>query len=501
MEESSIRWMQHLETVWRRRRLVLTIGLLGSLAICAWVWFSPPQYRAHATILLGAQRVTTPRGDAMADKGIASEVAMLSSPALVRDALEALGGAPRSPASVDRPAAASGHPAPGVAAGRGIGDRFGALYRRIRGMPPADPLDAQVQDVAKDIEASRVEESNVIEVAYSGDNPRWAANFVNTLLAKHVERIARLEEQPRTRSFYQGQGDVVFRRLQEARDALTSFRDRHGSDLAPGDDAELHKALTELDAERASAETQLAEAQARVGYLRGEIGRHPAKIAAESEVRQSEGVKLLEGRLTTLEIQRSEAITKYTPTSTPVRDLDAQIAETRKLMSGQAVEQQTAGTKTAVNPTFQAMEIDLVQRQAELAALSARVRALSGEQQRVRSQIAHLAASTPELDRLQNQEKSANDAYLDYMKKGEEARLNGALDRSGLVNISVLEHAEVPNSPEPSKDQYKLLVGIAASFALGVIAALVRERIDPAVNSGTQAERMTGVPVIESIAG
>jgi len=92
VEESSIRWMQHLETIWRRRRLVLTVGLLGSLAIAIWVWFSPPLYRAHASILLGAQRVSTPRGDAMADKGISSEMALLSSPALVKDTLRQIGG-------------------------------------------------------------------------------------------------------------------------------------------------------------------------------------------------------------------------------------------------------------------------------------------------------------------------------------------------------------------------------------------------------------------------
>jgi uncharacterized protein involved in exopolysaccharide biosynthesis len=458
------------------------------LAIAAWVWFSPPVYRAHATIMLGAQRVSTPRGDAMADKAISSEMALLSSPALVKDVLKqpdmAASGKPGGPAMQATPKV----------------NPIAALYRRAHGLPPADPMDDQVHAVAREIETNRVEDTNVIEVAYSSPNPHWAADFVNTLLAKHVERIARLEEQPGKRRFYQGQREEVFRRLEAARDALNRFRERQGSDLAPGDDADLHKALAQLDSERTAAGAQLAEAQARVGYLRSEIGRHPAKIASESEMRESEGAKLLEGRLATLEIQRSEAITKYTPTSTPVRDLDSQIAETRKLLTGQKFDQM-AGNKTAVNPTFQAVEIELVQRQAELAALNARVKALNGEEGRVRAQIAKLAQVTPDLERLQNDEKSANDAYLEYVKKGEEARLTSALDQSGLVNISILERAEVPNNPEPSRDQYKMIVGILASFALGMALALLRERFDPAVNSGTQAERMTGVPVIESIAG
>src|ERR1700687_4044578 len=166
--------MQHLETIWRRRRLVLTVGLLGSLAIAIWVWFSPPLYRAHASILLGAQRVSTPRGDAMADKGISSEMALLSSPALVKDTLRQIGG--EAPPPAGGPAAASGRPGPAAAQSVSSVGPFGARYRRVRGMPPADALDAQAHEVAKDIETNRVEDSNVIEVAYSGDNQRWADN-------------------------------------------------------------------------------------------------------------------------------------------------------------------------------------------------------------------------------------------------------------------------------------------------------------------------------------
>jgi succinoglycan biosynthesis transport protein ExoP len=504
MEESSINWLQHLETIWRRRKTVLTIGLAGSLAVAGWIWFTPPLYRAHATILLGAQRVSTPRSDAMPDKAIDSEMALLASPALVKEVLQDLGVVPQPAAAAATAAGPAAAPAPSRVPAtparlpvEAPSNPVATIYRRAHGLPPPDVYDQQVRAVARGVETSRVDETNVIDVAYRGKDPRWAANFVNTLLAKHVERIARLNEQPDTRHFYQSQRELVFRRLQAAREALNRFREKQGSDLAPGDDAELHKSLTTLDGEHATAQSQLAEAQARVSYLRQEIGRHPPKIASESEMRQSEGVRLLEGRLAQLEMQRSEAITKYTPTSTPVHDLDAQIAETRKLMAGREMEH--LGSKTAVNPTHQALELELVQRQAEAAALAARVRALSGEQGRLRSQISHLASVSPDLERLQNDEKSANDSYLDYMKKGEEARLTTALDQSGLVNISILERAEVPDSPEPAKAGFKLLAGIGASFLLGALLALVLERLDPVVNSGTQAERITGVPVIESV--
>ena len=460
--EGGIQWLGLLETAWRRRALVLAIALAGSLAAAVWVWRTPPLYRAHATILLGAKPMAGPRTDAMADKAIESELEMLSSPALIRETLREV-----EPRAARTRAAES----------------------------------ARVRQLAHDIEANRIEETNVVEVAYRGANPRWAARFINALVAKHVERIARLDEQSNTRAFYPGERDTLLGRMQAAGDAVNRFRASAGAGagLSSADDAEMHKAFAQLDAEEATAASQHAEAQARVVYLQREIGRHPTHIATESETRESDGTRLLDTRLMQLEVQRSEAITKYTPTSTAVQAIDSQIAETRRLLAGQKLEE--AGKKTAVNPTYQTLELDLVQRQAEAAALVARLQALAGERERMRGQLDRLAALGPQLARLDNDAKSASDAYADYLRRAEEARQSRELDRSGLVNISVLDAAEVPDNPEPDKAAWKLLAAVMASLALGIAAATTWERLDPAVNGRDQAERISGVPVIGSVSG
>ncbi|MDP9120756.1 MAG: Wzz/FepE/Etk N-terminal domain-containing protein [Acidobacteriota bacterium] len=86
-ETKSIPWGSIFETVWRRRGLVLGVTLLGSLIVAALVLSRPPLYKAKATIILGAQRVSGPRTEAMPDKQIESELALLSSPTLVREVL------------------------------------------------------------------------------------------------------------------------------------------------------------------------------------------------------------------------------------------------------------------------------------------------------------------------------------------------------------------------------------------------------------------------------
>jgi succinoglycan biosynthesis transport protein ExoP len=498
LEERNIAWQEISEVLLRRWRLVLAVTLAGSLAAGLWVWLASPVFRAKATILLGAQRISGPRADAMPDKQIESEMALLSSPTLVRAVLEederpaadaAAGGPGTGPTGSGKPA--------GRAAVAG-GAASNSLYRRYHGMHAPDALDARVREVAKGIDTNRIEDSNVVEVAYRGTDPEWAATFVNRLLAKHVERIAHLNEQSNTPALFQQQRDLASQRLAAATEALNKFRARQGPDFSEGDEADLRKSLTELEAERAAATTALAEARARVDYLNRDLARHPETITSESELRQNESVRMLEARLLQLEMQRSEQITKYTPTSVVIKDLDKQIGETKNLLTGQQAETR-AGGKTTVNPTRQTMEIDLVQKKAEVAALAARLGGLSQRQATLRAELGRYTQASPELGHLKSEEKSAGDAYLDYQKKAEEARLGRALDQSGIVNISILERALPPDMPEPAKGGLKMLVAFLASLALGIALALLRDRLDPAVTSDLQAERMTGVPVIERV--
>jgi uncharacterized protein involved in exopolysaccharide biosynthesis len=479
-EETPFPWQETFEAVLRRSRLVVAVALAGSLLVAALLWLRPPVYRAKATILLAAQRISGPRVDAMPDKQIESELALLASPELIRSVLEEQ--LPRR----RRIAPASGP--------------LSGLYRRFHGLPARDPLDERVRAVAETIETNRIAETNLVEVAYRSGSPRWAATLVNALLNQHVERIARLNEQTDARGFFQRQGEVISRRLQTARAALQRFRAQQGADFVTMNESDLRKSLAELDTERSAAATTLEEVRARVGYLEGEIGRHPATIAAESEVRQNESARLLQDRIVQLEVQRSELLSKYAPTSTVIVDLERQIALAKRLLAGKQLES-NASTKTAINPAHQALELDLVQKRAEAAALAARVGALAAREATLHRQLASSGSAGLELVQLEDEVKSANEAYLEYLRRAEEARLAHALDRSGIVNISVLERAQVPSSPEPSKAGLWLLAGALASLAAGVAAGLVRDRLDPAVKSGTEAERLTGLPVLGEVPG
>jgi hypothetical protein len=97
--------------------------------------------------------------------------------------------------------------------------------------------------------------------------------------------------------------------------------------MTPEQRLALRARLEELQTTLAHSETELTEGTARIAFLTDEIKNYPRNIATESKVAQNQ--QYIKPKILDLELQRSELLAKYAPTSVKVRDLDRQIAEWR----------------------------------------------------------------------------------------------------------------------------------------------------------------------------
>ena len=159
----------------------------------------------------------------------------------------------------------------------------------------------------------------------------------------------------------------------------------------------------------------------------------------------------------------------------------------------------TADTTTAVNPAYQALEMDLAQTRAQMAAVKARVDTLRAQISDHRSKVGHLDEIASEQEHLEQQLAAAKEAYGTYAKKEEEARFSSALDESSIVNIAIAERAETPIAPVKSKSLIIFAVGAFMSLFAGLGLAFVRDRLDPAVKSAAEAKGVTGLPILAEV--
>jgi uncharacterized protein involved in exopolysaccharide biosynthesis len=199
-------------------------------------------------------------------------------------------------------------------------------------------------------------------------------------------------------------------------------------------------------------------------------------------------------RLLELELERSQMLTQYAPTSVKIADIDRRIAEARRLL-----ESQKALGVVPADPLHQALTANLTQTRARAAALQARIDAVGAQLDSTRPQLAHLESIASEQERLEQEVSAAKQSLATYLKKEEEARFSKAMDESRIVNVTVVEHATVPESPQPSKRALTILLGAAVSLAAGLGLAFARDLLDGTIKSSSEARRLAGVPVIAEI--
>ncbi len=489
LEEKPIRWRELIETLFRRRRILFVTTAIGVLLGITVAFLQHPVYRATARILLTADAMPGPRETAMSDRQVFTELTFLKSPALIRSVLEEYAGREES---LD----ATG----GILqqATDWLGSRLSDLSDRFTGDPPVGSLERKIRAAAERITAEPIDRSNVVQVAFVHPNPQWAATFVNELLDNHVERIADLAAQTQATSFFAGQRNLLEERWEKARQVLTDFREDHGTSLLAGNEEQLRSVVSGLEAERVTTETEVLQLRARVDFLAAEIKKYPETIAAESRVTENTSVTFLNSRILELEIDRADKLSRYTPNSSVIRDLDRQIDSAKNLLQTKELET-LSETMTAINPAYQALEVDSVETRSELAAATVRLRALTTQIETYRQRLKELGASSGELQRLENEVANAREAHQSYLKQEEEARFSSALDESRIVNISVIEKAEVPTFAEPMTRRTTLLISTLAGLLIGLFLAYLRDFMDDSVKSSAEASRLAELTVVAQI--
>jgi uncharacterized protein involved in exopolysaccharide biosynthesis len=101
-------------------------------------------------------------------------------------------------------------------------------------------------------------------------------------------------------------------------------------------------------------------------------------------------------------------------------------------------------------------------------------------------------------DDLLSSEKAAQENYLLYVKKQEEARMNDALDERGIVNVAIAEQPVAP--PLPVWSVWSVLViGLMAAVTAGSGAAFTADYLDPAFRDPDDVLAYLNAPVLASL--
>ncbi|MGH9161028.1 MAG: hypothetical protein ACRD2X_13725, partial [Vicinamibacteraceae bacterium] len=255
--------------------------------------------------------------------------------------------------------------------------------------------------------------------------------------------------------------------------------------------------LAEFESMEQEAEATLAETTRHVSALERELQRTPATRTLEQ--RTSDPAGLLEdvqSRILSLELERTALLQKFTPRYRAVVQIDQQLAQARAALERArraAVTEETV----AHNPTMQWLENEIARARTEREALAARVKALGATVNAYRAKAQDLSAKGASQTTLQRALNVAEEEYLLYQRKQEEARISDALDRTRIANVAIAQAPTVPAQPRPARRLLWLSLGSCAALALSLVFALVKDATSSVIRTPEELEAALGdVPVL-----
>ncbi len=492
---------QWLQFALRRRVIIAEVAAAIIVVVIAATFLWPPVYSSSAEILVQDNRAqllvspalenNTPNqpavvSNAVTEEDLNSERELLSSDYLIRQALDGL-AAPKDGAA---------HAL--VSAAEWVLNFPTWLYAVLHGETAETPIERWAHRVERHLSSSVIKRSNVIEISFSSHDPKWSQTFLRRLIDKYQEIHSSMSHDPQAEQFFERQANLLQGRLRAAEDQLRAYQVQTGVTNPDEQKQALITRIAQLQNDAAKTAGDLAAARRRAEVLQGQASAIPKRVGKETKVVQNLALTQLKPQVLQLETQRADLLTRYQPDSARIKEIDARLAAAHRILDREnhtEIQEQS----TDLNPIWVQVDTGLQQATAEAASLQANQTATAAQIAKAQEQVKQLLNNSVEDDRLQRMVDAEKQAYMSYLRRGEEARAAGALNRSRILNVSVAEPPNLPARASYPNVPLNLGVGLLLAVACAVGVAYLEEQLDPRIYSPATVSGVSGLKTLAQL--
>lgn len=338
--------------------------------------------------------------------------------------------------------------------------------------------------------------SNMVTITYGSANPEMSAAVLKSLGNRYLEKHLQVHGRAGMYEFYATQTEHYSRELSQLQARLRELNKEKGTVSADSEKGFVLQKAGEFQANLAAEQAAIAAIERRIAALEDQRNATPPRVT--TQVRTSATLlENLKSALFAQESKRSELLAKYAPTYRAVRDIEAQIADTRAAIE-RAEKAPTTEQITAENPTYAWIASELTKARSELAGARARAESIRRNVAGYRDQAQMLSVTAVEQSNILRAMKLADDSFATASRKKEEARVAEALDRNQIMNVAIAEHPIVPALPT-SSPVADIALGLAMALIVSLGAAIVTDHLDASFHEPEDVERYLNIPVLASI--
>jgi uncharacterized protein involved in exopolysaccharide biosynthesis len=355
-----------------------------------------------------------------------------------------------------------------------------------------------VRRLREELGVELIKKTNLISISYESESPELAARVLRTLSDAYIQKHVEVHHPEGQEKFFEQETEQYRKALADAEQRLKEFSDQQGG-VAPTQvrDLTLQK-LTEFNGTLASTRTEMAGTEKRIQDLESQQKSTPSRLT--TQMKKGDNAQVLEAlknTLMTLELKRTELLTKYQPTYPLVTEVDTQIADTKAALAKEETSPVSEET-TDQNPTYQWINSELAKAKADLSGLQARQTAT----QAIVNLYANSARALDEKGLLQQDllraQKANEESYLLYQKKREEARIASALDQTRILNVVITEPPSVPALPSRSPWVFAM-VGCLLACVLTAGLAVTLDYADQSLRTPSEVSSELKIPLLAAV--
>ncbi|HTS38249.1 MAG TPA: GumC family protein [Candidatus Solibacter sp.] len=385
-----------------------------------------------------------------------------------------------------------------VAVASGLDKRSSLMGKLFGRDDAAGKIAKAAQRLRGSLVVEPMKKTNLISISYSSGNPQQAALVLKNLNDAYIRKHAEVNRPAGQFKFFDQEAERYKSELADAEGQLSHFAAEQGG-VAPlvARDQTLAR-LTEFTATLATTRAEMSATEQKIRTLESQSGAMPSNITTSSrKTDDAQVLQQMKSMLMTLELKRTELLTKYQPTYPLVTEVDKQISDTRASIAKEEAKPLLEET-TGQNPTYQYVSTELAKAKADYSALQARAAAMEGIVSLYKQKATELEQKGIQEQDLQRAIKTDEENYLLYQHKREEARMSDMLDQTHILNVAVAQAPAVPVLPTGSRMVFVVL-GLVLGAVMSVGLALALDYFDPSFRTPSEVLSELNIPVLAAV--
>ncbi len=491
-----------LATLFKRKRLITVLFLLGVIGVTAGVYLWPKTYEATAKILvkLGRENISISSLSESAQskvmtslqvriEDINSEIEILRKRELIEQLIEKLGMdflVPKGPRKWYQKLKDD--------IINGIKETLYYL-KLVKKLTPYEQL---VLGITKNLNVEQIPRSDIILVTFHWGDPEIARMAVQTLIELFLENHIDIHKTSEDFTFLQQQVNLTRDRLEDLETRLEELKLNEGIVSYMDQQRLLLQNKADLEEAKKLVETELAGARSEIEEYGKELSEESEVIKIDSQFKRNPILDPLKTKLLNLELEKAKLENKYLPDSRPIIEIKKEIEKVKAKL--EIEEERVAGIVTmGVNQIYESTRKGLIQTRVRLVSLREKKDILERQLKWYDDNLKRLSFSETELNRLDRLIGIESGNYKLYRKRLEEARVSNLLDARRVVNVKVIENPVATYFPIKPKKLKIIGIGILISLVISIAMAILFDYLDHTLHTTEEVDRYIGLRVLASI--